>query len=286
VLHTSPTSLRINQCAHTGTSTSPPQPAFPYATDRPAIFSASLLAAGPEIRASRTWTGPADGLHPRRQERHAGLQPARTGTPTWRPPQERPGHGSRGISSGSPETERIMTEAFTRKPSVHRPPPVPATAADIMRPALATVEPRVHAAAAAYLMKHAGVTALVVVDDDQAKQPVGIITEADIVQAVADGKDLNDVRIQALITTHPTVISAGTSIQDAARFMVTGHFRHLPVVVGEAGLIGMVDITDVCAALLDPPQDHLLATRDRRTPGRPGGDRTHRTSEQKQRCAS
>jgi hypothetical protein len=35
----------------------------------------------------------------------------------------------------------------------------------------------------------------VVVDDDQAKQPVGIITEADIVQAVAAGKDVNDVRI-------------------------------------------------------------------------------------------
>jgi hypothetical protein len=29
--------------------------------------------------------------------------------------------------------------------------------------------------------------------------------------------------------------------------MVPGHFRHLPV-VGEPGLIGMVDITAVCAA--------------------------------------
>ena len=120
-----------------------------------------------------------------------------------------------------------------------------------------------------------------VVDDDQAKQPVGIITETDIVQAVADGKD---VRIRALITAHPTVINAGTSIRDAARSMVTGHFRHLPV-VGEAGLIGMVDITDVCAALLDPPQDDLPASRDRHTPGRPGRDRTHQTSEQERRCA-
>jgi CBS domain-containing protein len=94
-----------------------------------------------------------------------------------------------------------MTEAFTQKRSVHRPPHAPATAADVMRPAPATIGPRDHVAAAAYLMKHAGVTALVVVDDDQAKQPVGIITEADIVQAVADGKDLNDVRIRALITT-------------------------------------------------------------------------------------
>ena len=177
-----------------------------------------------------------------------------------------------------------MTEAFTQKPSVHRPPHAPATAADVMRPASTTIEPRDHVAAAAYLMKHAGVTALVVVDDDQAKQPVGIITEADIVQAVADGKDVNDLRIRALITTHPTVINPTTSIRDAARSMVTGHFRHLPV-VGEAGLIGMVDITDVCAALLDPPQDDLPASRDRHTPGRPGRDRTHQTPEQERRYA-
>src|SRR5712671_4542201 len=161
-----------------------------------------------------------------------------------------------------------MTEAFTQKPSVRRPPHAPATAADIMRPAPATIGPRGHVAAAAYLMKHAGVTALVVVDDDQAKQPVGIIAEADIVQAVADGKDVNDIRIRALITTHLTAINAGTSIRDAARSMMTGHFRHLPV-VGEAGLIGMVDITDVCAALPGPPQDDLPANRDRHTPGMP-----------------
>src|SRR5215470_13727759 len=157
-----------------------------------------------------------------------------------------------------------MTEAFTHKPPVHRPAHAPAAAADVM--------------------KHAGVTAVVVVDDDHARQPVGIITEADIVQAVAEGKDANDVRIRALMTTHPTVINAGTSIRDAARSMVTGHFRHLPV-AGEAGLIGMVDITDACAALLDPPQDDLLASHDRRTPGRPGRDSTHRTSEQERRYA-
>ena len=175
-----------------------------------------------------------------------------------------------------------MTEAFTQKPSVHRPPHATATAADVMRPASAAVEPRDHVAAAAYLMKHAGVTALVVVDDDQAKQPIGIITEADIAQAVADGKDVNDVRIRAMITTHPTVINPATSIRDAARPMVTAHFRHLPM-AGEAGLIGMVHIIDVCAALLDPPQDDPLASRDRYTPGRPGRDRARRTSGQERR---
>src|SRR5262249_12078631 len=102
--------------------------------------------------------------------------------------------------------------------------------ADVMRPALATIEPGDHVAAAAYRMKPAGGTALVVVDDDRPKQPIGIITEADIVQAVADGKDVNEVGVRALITTHPTVVKATTSIREAARSMVTGHFRHLPVV--------------------------------------------------------
>jgi hypothetical protein len=33
--------------------------------------------------------------------------------------------------------------------------------------------------------------------------------------------------------------------------MTSGHFRHLPV-VGDAGLVGIVDIADVCRALLEP----------------------------------
>jgi CBS domain-containing protein len=32
--------------------------------------------------------------------------------------------------------------------------------------------------------------------------------------------------------------------------MTTGHFRHLPV-VDDSGLTGIVDIRDVCRALLD-----------------------------------
>jgi CBS domain-containing protein len=151
-----------------------------------------------------------------------------------------------GIPSRSPETERIMTGASAQRPHA------PLAAADVMRPALSTVKPDDHVAAAAYLMKHAGATALVVVGDEQARRPLGLITEADIVAAVADGKDANDVRIRDLMTTDPTVITAATSVRDAAESMLAGHFRHLPV-VGDGRLIGIVDIADVSRALLDPP---------------------------------
>ena len=126
----------------------------------------------------------------------------------------------------------------------------PATAADLMLPPLTTVEQQDHVAAAAYLMKHAGTTALMVLDP-WSGQPAGIITEADIAHAVADGKDVNSTRIHDLMTAHPTVINTTTSVRDAAKVMTSGHFRHLPV-TGDAGLVGIVDITDVCLALLDP----------------------------------
>lgn len=125
-----------------------------------------------------------------------------------------------------------------------------ATAADVMRPPLTTVEQQGHVAAAAYQMKHAGATALMVLDA-RTDQPAGIITEADIARAVAEGKDVNSVRIYELMTTRPTVINTTTSVRDAAKVMMSGHFRHLPV-VGDAGLAGIVDITDVCRALLEP----------------------------------
>ena len=57
VLNTSPTSLGINQRAHWNIDFAARVAGVPYSTIRPAIFSASLLAAAAEVRASRTWTG-------------------------------------------------------------------------------------------------------------------------------------------------------------------------------------------------------------------------------------
>ena len=144
-----------------------------------------------------------------------------------------------------------MARNAARQPSP-QPPHSLVTAADVMGPALTTVEPNAHLAAAAYLMKHAHATCLVVVDGDQSKRPVGVITDADVVQAIADGDDVNDVRITDLMTTSPTVIQTTTTIRDAARSMIAGHVRHLPV-VDDAELVGMADIEDICKGLLDAP---------------------------------
>jgi CBS domain-containing protein len=149
-----------------------------------------------------------------------------------------------------PGKREIVTEGSVPAASPQAP-PAPVTVADVMRPPLTTVEQDAHVAAAAYLMNRAHATALVVLDDELRKNPIGLITEADIVQAVADGQDTSDTRIHDLMTMGPTVIKATTSVRDAAESMLDSHFRHLPV-IDDTGLIGIVDLSDVCRALLDP----------------------------------
>jgi CBS domain-containing protein len=118
-----------------------------------------------------------------------------------------------------------------------------------MQPPVTTVEQNDHVAAAAYLMKRANATALIVTQA-QTGQPIGIITDADVSRAVADGKNPNDVRIHELMTASPTVVNTTTSIRDAVKVMTSRRFRHLPV-IGDVGLVGIVEITDVCRAPLE-----------------------------------
>jgi CBS domain-containing protein len=146
--------------------------------------------------------------------------------------------------------EQIMTGVSAQKSALPSR-AAAVTVADIMRPPLTTVSQHDHVAAAAYLMKHAGATALMVMDA-QSGRPAGIITEADVAHAIADGKDANDVWVDAVMTTRPAIITT-TSIRDAATIMTARHFRHLPV-AGDAGLLGMVDIVDVCRALINTGQ--------------------------------
>ena len=131
-----------------------------------------------------------------------------------------------------------------------------ATVAGITRPPLPTVTQYDHVAAAAYLMKHAGTSALIVTDS-RTGQPAGIITEADVARAIAAGKDLNDVRVHAVMTTPPAITA---SIGDAATNMTARHFRHPPVTQSEPGHLG-----------LTPPQYSVLSVAAAQ-PGLPGAE--------------
>jgi uncharacterized protein (DUF427 family)/CBS domain-containing protein len=127
--------------------------------------------------------------------------------------------------------------------------PAAAKVADLMRPAVVSVERDAHLAAVAYLMRRAGETALVVVNDTEQRTPLAVITDTDVAQAIADGRDPNEVRISDLVHRDPITVSPDASLVRAATVMVSAGIRHLPVVADDR-LLGIVDISDACRALI------------------------------------
>ena len=125
------------------------------------------------------------------------------------------------------------------------------TVRDVMRPPATTVEPSAHLAAAAYLMKRRHDSALVVTTADPSATPVGVITDADITQAVADRRDLEQTRISDLLGRTPVTVAPDASVAEATRVMLGATVNHLLVVDGTA-LVGIVDMADMCRALTAP----------------------------------
>jgi len=119
----------------------------------------------------------------------------------------------------------------------------------VMRPAVTTVERHAHLAAAAFMMHRAGDSAVVVTANPETRLPVGVITEADITATVAEGRDVNEVRIEDMIGRETVTVSTDTPVTVAARLMLSAGIHHLPV-VDKDRLVGIVDITDACRALL------------------------------------
>ena len=95
-------------------------------------------------------------------------------------------------------------------------------------------------AAAAMFQRKVG--AAVVLDPD-APGP-GVITERDILRAVAQGKDPDAEHVGSYLTSELTLAAPDWSLEHAAAAMVRGGFRHLLVVEGGelSGILSMRDI--------------------------------------------
>jgi CBS domain-containing protein len=111
---------------------------------------------------------------------------------------------------------------------------------------LLTVEPAVALGEVARRMVAKDVGAVVVLDGDEL---VGILTERDVLRAVADGIG-DDTRVSDRMTRDPETIEPDESTQQAAVLMIHGGFRHLPVVEG-ATVVGMLSIRDLMRVVLE-----------------------------------
>jgi CBS domain-containing protein len=77
---------------------------------------------------------------------------------------------------------------------------------------------------------------------------VGILTERDMLRAVAEGFK-EEAKVSDWMTRHPETIEASDSTEHAAALMIHGGFRHLPV-LEEGGVAGIVSIRDLMRVAL------------------------------------
>jgi CBS domain-containing protein len=135
--------------------------------------------------------------------------------------------------------------------------------ADVMTPASVTDSPADTLRSAAERMWRQQTGSLVVMDADQL---VGIITERDLLKAIAQGVDVEKATVGDVMTRDVVTAYPDEALRDAARTMAAHWIRHLPVTAEGAvvGMLSMRDVTGVFAALSKDPDsveldvDHLV----------------------------
>ena len=111
-----------------------------------------------------------------------------------------------------------------------------------------TVRPDLSLKEAVDLMAEHNIGALIVVDE--AGQPIGIISERDIIREAARTEAVFDLTVSRVMTKELITASPEDDLETVLQTMTARHFRHLPVMDRER-LIGVLTIREVVEAQLD-----------------------------------
>ncbi|MEO6236416.1 MAG: CBS domain-containing protein [Vicinamibacterales bacterium] len=85
-----------------------------------------------------------------------------------------------------------------------------------------------------------------VVDSEKTRQPVGVVTDRDIVcRAVAEGRNPKDLKADAVMTSPAVTIAVDGSIDEVVKLMETHQIRRVPVVDQDGGICGIVSQADI-----------------------------------------
>ena len=115
---------------------------------------------------------------------------------------------------------------------------------DVMARAVVSVAPEDTLGEAAQKMADEGVGSAVVLDHGRL---IGILTERDLLKAVAGRIHSSEARVREWMTEDPVTAPSDTSAEDAVRTMLEHGFRHLPV-VEEGRMVGVVSLREVVRA--------------------------------------
>ena len=116
----------------------------------------------------------------------------------------------------------------------------------VMKGPVVTIGSAVTLRDAAGALRNADIGTIVIMDGPDF---VGILSERDIVLALAEGGDADEVRVGDVMSQDPRYLTLGEDVASAVDVMLAAGIRHLPV-VDEGELVGIVSIRDLSRALL------------------------------------
>jgi len=124
------------------------------------------------------------------------------------------------------------------------------TVGDAMTKDVLTVDPSATIGEAAEKMQAANVGAIVVLED--LVRIVGIISERDLMRAVASRARAAEARVRQWMTADPVTVEPELTIDEALGIMFGHHFRHLPV-VKDGRPLGIVSLRDLARWRFEHP---------------------------------
>ncbi|MEM0272129.1 MAG: CBS domain-containing protein [Thermoprotei archaeon] len=110
------------------------------------------------------------------------------------------------------------------------------------QPVVLPSESTIREAAQQMSLKDVGL--VVLVDKEKPRMPVGVVSERDIVKAVAKGEPL-DASVKTIANTRLITIGLNEDVGEAASKMLSNNVRHLVVVDDSKRLVGVVSIRDI-----------------------------------------
>jgi len=112
---------------------------------------------------------------------------------------------------------------------------------DVMNRTIYVCEQDISVSEAAKIMINKGIGSLIVVENNKI---IGIVTNRDIMKAVASGEDLNKVKVRNIMTKNVVTITPSDTVEKAVDLMVKYKIKRLPVLDGDK-LVGIVTVSDI-----------------------------------------
>ena len=116
---------------------------------------------------------------------------------------------------------------------------------DVMRPELLEAAPEDTLGEVAERMTAVNVGAVAVKDFGRL---IGILTERDMLKAMAARVHTSEARVRQWMTEDPITAPLDMDVEEAARIMLDNGFRHLPVVDESGQVVSVVSLRRVVAA--------------------------------------